>query len=249
MNTIKDILEQLHIPIPAQAVYIDLLHNGEATARQIASRIGVPRSSLYDHVRPLLNARLVVEKDIEGKAVFAIHDVEDLDRLLSEKVEQISLMRQRFLKEKSALLVGTQSSEARIKFFEGTDGVTALLKEMLWDAEEEILCLWPYHEMLEVFAEDDLELFNRRRIKQSIALRVIWSGSNIPKKHFWTGADFKVERRVAPKNCVVAMGYCIYGDKVSFISSAREGYGFVVHSREFAELMRMQFSTLWQTAK
>jgi sugar-specific transcriptional regulator TrmB len=249
MDTIKEILSQLNIPAPAQAVYIDLLQNGQATARQIASRVGVPRSSLYDHVRPLLTARLVVEKDTGGKAVFAVHDVNDLERLLSEKIDEVSLMRQRFNKEKVELFAGFTPTDARIKFFEGTDGVTSLLKEMLWDAEDEILSFWPYHEMFKVLSADDLELFNRRRIKQNIALKVIWSGSNIPKKHFWSGADYKVERRIAPRNYTAPMGYSVYGDKVSFISSAKEQYGFIVHSLEFSALMRMQFSALWSSSK
>jgi sugar-specific transcriptional regulator TrmB len=161
----------------------------------------------------------------------------------------VALLRQRFNKQKTKLFVGTAPTDARIKFFEGTEGVTSLLKEMLWDAEDEILSFWPYHEMLQVLSSADLELFNRRRIKQNIALKVIWSGSNIPKKHFWSGADYKVERKVAPKGCVAPMGYSVYGDKVSFISSAKEQYGFIVHSMEFSTLMRMQFSTLWASSK
>jgi hypothetical protein len=44
------------------------------------------------------------------------------------------------------------------------------------------------------------------------------------------------------------MGYTIYGDKVSFVSSNKEVFGFIVQSAEFAALMKMQFDVLWSQA-
>lgn len=41
------------------------------------------------------------------------------------------------------------------------------------------------------------------------------------------------------------MAYTVYGDKVLFVSSAQESFGFVVHSTAFAHLMSLQFDVLW----
>jgi HTH-type transcriptional regulator, sugar sensing transcriptional regulator len=243
-------LRTLGLPDRAQAVYVDLLSHGAAPARQVASRLGIPRSSLYDQVRPLLDLGLVVEREEGGKAVFAVSDIEDLDRLVAERMESLTFLRKRFATEKSALTTATPTSTPRIKFIEGKEGISALLKEILWDAHETIETVWPYNEMLAVFEEDELDLFNRKRIKQNIALRSIWTGA-VPtgKNHIWRGGDYLVERRVAPKKYAAKMGYSISGDKVSFVSSAGEQYAFVVHSAEFAALMRTQFAALWQESK
>lgn len=250
MNTITAMLKTLGLPERTQAAYLDLLSHGAASARVVASRLGVPRSSLYDHLRPLLERGLVVERDVEGKAVFAIHDVNDLDRLVAEEQDSLAFLRKRFATEKASLLTKADAAEPRIKFTEGKEGVNALLKEMLWDATDTILTVWPYEEMLSIFSAEDLDLFNRKRIKQNIALRSIWTGQ-VPtgKSHVWRGGDYLVERKVAPKRYATPMGYSIYGDKVSFISSAREQYAFVVHSADFAALMRAQFAALWQESK
>lgn len=45
------------------------------------------------------------------------------------------------------------------------------------------------------------------------------------------------------------MGYWIYGDKVVCISSRKESFGFIIESREFAELLCAQFEVLWKQAK
>lgn len=250
MNTITTMLSTLGLPERAQAAYLDLLTHGAASARVVASRLSVPRSSLYDHIRPLLELGLVVERSVDGKAVFAIHDIEDLDRLVAERLDSLTFLRKRFATEKATLTAKADATPPRIKFTEGKEGVNTLLKEMLWDAADIIETVWPYEEMLNIFTAEDLDLFNRKRIKQNIALRSIWTGQ-VPtgKSHLWRGGDYLVERKVAPKKYSAPMGYSIYGDKVSFISSAREQYAFVVHSADFAALMRAQFTALWQESK
>jgi HTH-type transcriptional regulator, sugar sensing transcriptional regulator len=251
MQTINQMLEVLKIKEKGQELYLDLLHNGAAPARQLALRLGIPRSSLYDHIRPLLALSLVYEREVDGKAVFAVGDVEDLDRLVSKELDSITLLRSTFGKEKNRLkeLVKTNHAEPKIKFVEGQEGVSTLLLEMLWDTKNEIKTVWPYAAMLDVLTVEDLDLFNRKRIKQNISLKTIWTGPRPGAKHLWRGGDFRVERRQAPSKYETDMAYNIYGDKVSFFSSAGEQYGFVVHSADFAKLMSTQFAALWELSK
>lgn len=251
MPTIKQMLELLKIKDKSQDLYLDLLHSGAAGARQLALRLGVPRSSLYDYIRPLLALSLVYEKEVDGKAIYTIGDIEDLDRLVAKELDSITLLRNNFSKEKNKLkeITATLPTEPKIKFVEGKEGVSALLLEMLWDTKSEIKTVWPYEAMLEVLDRDDLDLFNRKRIKQNIDLKTIWTGPRPGSKHLWRGGDFKVERRQAPAKFEADMAYNIYGDKVSFFSSAGEQYGFVVHSADFAKLMKAQFLAIWELSK
>lgn len=243
-------LTVLGVPEKSQSVYVDLLTHGPSPARQMALRLGTPRSSLYDHIRPLLDLALVSERDTDGKAVFAVHDLTDLDRLVAKQAESLTLLRSQFAREKETLAKAVAlSSEPKIKFVEGREGVASLLLEMLWDTKSEIKTVWPYEEMLKVLSKEDLELFNRKRIKQSISLKTIWTGPKPPKQHVWRGGDYKVERRQVGVKYSADMAYNIYGEKVSFFSSAGEQYGFVVHSQDFAELMRAQFAALWEVSK
>jgi HTH-type transcriptional regulator, sugar sensing transcriptional regulator len=250
MKTITTMLTALGLPEKSQAVYLDLLAHGPSAARAVALRLGHPRSSLYDHVRPLLARGLVCEEEHNSKAVFAIHDITDLDRLVAQEAESLTLLRSQFAKEKATFAAALGASgEPRIKFVEGREGVSSLLLEMLWDTKSEIATVWPYAAMLEVLTAEDLELFNRKRIRQNIALKTIWTGPRPGRQHLFRGGDFKVERRAAPAKYAAPMAYNIYGDKVSFFSSAGELYGFVVHSADFAKLMSAQFAALWEVSK
>ena len=42
------------------------------------------------------------------------------------------------------------------------------------------------------------------------------------------------------------MSYWIYGDNVAFVSAEKELYGFIVHSKEFMEMMKFNFDLLWE---
>ena len=45
------------------------------------------------------------------------------------------------------------------------------------------------------------------------------------------------------------MGYWMYEDKVAFLSSEKEGFGFVIHSKDFANLIKVQFEEIWKVSK
>ena len=63
------------------------------------------------------------------------------------------------------------------------------------------------------------------------------------------GKGFLRELRLAPKTMSWNMSYWLYADKVAFISSRAESFGFLIHSRDFAELIKTQFETIWPLCK
>ena len=44
------------------------------------------------------------------------------------------------------------------------------------------------------------------------------------------------------------MGYWIYGNKIAFLSSIKECFGFTIESEEMVQMQRVQFEALWQLA-
>ena len=71
------------------------------------------------------------------------------------------------------------------------------------------------------------------------------------KKHPYlgTGEKFLREIRIAPKDIGFSMGYWIYGNKVAFISSKKEAFGFIIESKELAEMLSSQFEVMWKLSK
>lgn len=246
MDIIERILEKFQIKPLARQVYIDLVEHGGATARLIATRLSLTRPSVYDQLKVLIHLGLVVEKDKDGKTVFAIHDIADLGRLMNEEKKQIDGLEREFKAAEANLSARTHTVEPKIKFISDRDGIVQSMHDMLWDDSLCIKVVWPYTEMLRVLGKQELLDFNAKRIRQGIELRTIWPDSSMSQgAHIWESGDEGVDRRVAPKGFLPRMGYTIYGDKVLFVSSARETFGFTVQSQDFAELMSLQFDLLW----
>lgn len=250
MDILERILATFNIPPVAREVYIDLVEHGGAPARLIASRLSMTRPSVYDQLKILMKFGLVVEKDRDGKTVFLVHDIEDLERLMTEEQERISSLQDEFRNSKKNLLAKTHTTEPKIRFISDRAGIIQSMHDMLWDDSLCLKVVWPYHEMLSVLGKDALLDFNEKRIRNNIELRTIWAenGKKI-SGHMWENGDEGVERRLPPKGFAPRMAYTIYGDKVLFVSSTRETFAFVVQSKDFADLMSLQFDTLWDISE
>ncbi len=255
MDIVNKILQDLGIAESARAIYQDLLEHGSTPARVIASRLSMTRPSVYDQLKELARLGLISERDIDGKTEFAVHDVADLERLVGEKRERLENLSHEFAaveKQLADKLTARESIEPKIKFLSDTHTLMRSMHDMLWDESITLYVVWPYEEMLRVFGREKLTDFNRKRIRNEIHMRSIWSYAPDRKKnaaHIWEKEDWGVERRIAPKGLAPRMGYAIYDSKVIFISSSAEAFGFVVQSEDFADLMRQQFEVLWTTAK
>ncbi len=246
MDIVGKILEQLHVGKSARLVYSDLVEHGASPARLIAMRLSMTRPSVYDQLNELMSRGLVVERGSDGKTLFVLRDIADLGRFLEKEREHIESLEKEFGDARETLAHQTRSVEPKIRFVSGREGIVGSMHDMLWDDSECLKVVWPYREMVKTLGKESLVDFNKKRIRQRVRLQSIWSsGEANLKTHMYSGEDEGVERRFAPHGFSPRMGYTIYGDKVLFVSSSAEVFGFTVQSRDFADLMRAQFDMLW----
>jgi sugar-specific transcriptional regulator TrmB len=251
---IQDILKQLHIPEPAQRLFVHLLEFGPSSARQIADYFDIPRPTVYDHARLLIAQGLVLEYEQDNKKFFRIEDIEKIPQLLDSRIETLQQAKVEMVQNLPALLSQVQyGSEPKIKFYSGVDGVKKVLTDMLWHEGEATFTMWPISEMIEVLGVEYFEQLNRRRIRRGISIRALWPhDKKVPLKQYpflGIGSGHLRETRIAPKTLSWDMGYWAYADKVAFISSKKEMFGFVVQSRDFYSMMQTQFELIWSLSR
>ena len=250
MDTLKNILTRLGLNDPEQVVYLSLLREGQATARMLSARTNITRPSVYDQLKLLRARGLVVELDIDGKTYFSATNPEQLEILMSDKIEELEAGRETLIAVLPALTQHDTLVQPKVRFFEGRAGLQQLMKDMLWHDRMEILVFWPYEAMLEVLGEEFLTWFNERRIKRHITMRTLWPLTEKKRApHIFETDATDVQRRYIKKARATGMGYIIYKNKVMFLGSSRETFGFIVDSSEFSTLQRMQFEVLWESAR
>jgi sugar-specific transcriptional regulator TrmB len=245
-TTLDVILRDLDLAPTSAKIYRELLENGETVARVLSERLRITRPSTYDHLAILKKRGLIVEKKIENKTYFSTSDVREVGNALKEKITTLSDHEKMFTTMLPSLLKQSKTEAPAIKFFEGTIGLNHLLHDVLWNKGEIIYTMWPHEEMQKVLGKEALIRFNEKRIREKITVHALWPKTMKPtKEYIWNGKDALTQRKYAPKNMEWSMGYTIYGDKVSFISSHKEVFGFIVQSKEFAALMKLQFDMIW----
>jgi sugar-specific transcriptional regulator TrmB len=249
-SDLNEILRSLDLPPSSRKIYTELLQGGETTVRMLSERLSLTRPSTYDHIAILKKKGLIIEKKIGSKSFFAIDDMHHVGAMLEESIDKLSKQKEIFTTLLPELLKQSHTESPTIKFFEGKLGLTHLLNDILHSGTREVFTMWPYEEMLRVLGKETLVRFNNRRMQEKIFIHTLWpGGKKMSNDYIWDGKDTHTERRQAKKGVGWNMGYTIYGNKVSFISSHKEVYGFIVSSKDFAELMRVQFDALWRESE
>lgn len=250
---LEDILKELGFSDTAIAIYNRLLETGTASARQLAENLSLPRPTVYDNLKILIDNGLVLEKNEDNKKIFGADDPKNLQNLLQTKIDILNKNKREIAVLMSTLQSSSRSLEPKIKFYSGVEGIKQVLKDMLWHENIETVTMWPISEMVAILGKEYLETLNRRRIRQKISIRGIWPRNKAVdfKNHpfLGVGKGHLRELRLAPKEMNWDMSYWQYADKVAFISSRAEGFGFVVHSRDFVNLIKTQFEQIWKLSK
>lgn len=248
MEIVTKILNTLGVPGTAGRVYRELLTSGETTPRILATRMSMTRPSVYDQMHILESFGLIGTRVLRNKTYVSPTPPEYLLHLLKEKREEIEREESDFARIAESLAHISRTDAPRIKFFEGREAVQLALHDILWTGKTDLLALWPYDEMLDLFGAGFLKSFNEKRIRQKISLKTIWPHTTKQTTHIWAGSDTGVERRYLKTSKPIGMGYTIYEDTVIFVSSKKECYGFIISSRDYATMMRFQFALLWENA-
>ncbi len=249
----QKIFNELGLSEITQRVFSDLITNGGTTASKLADRVGVPRSSVYDHLKILINHGLVTERKESYKKVFQIDDVRNLKEMLDNKIDSLKADKRKFELTLPSLLKNVPFAEPQIKFYSGREGMKQLMNHIVLNRNVETCLFWPMSDMMKVFGAEYLKDLNERRVRRNIFLRAIWPKDKAldPKDYPYLMADEEHlrELRFAPAGMTWDMGYWIYEDRVAFLSSEKEGFGFVVQSRDFSNLMKLQFEEIWKISK
>jgi len=250
---IAKILKEAGFSENSVRIYVKLLEIGYASARQLAENLNLPRPTVYDNLKLLINSGLAVEKEEANKKLFSADDVKNLQYLIRSKIEKLKKDDQIISELLPNLNAKIKALEPKIKFYAGVEGIKQVLKDLLWYENMETLTMWPINEMVEILSKDYFENLNRRRIRRKIAIKGIWprdKAVNFKDYPFLgVGPGHLRELRLAPPGMTWNMSYWLYADKVAFISSRAESFGFVIHSRDFSDLIKAQFAQIWKLSK
>ncbi len=235
-----------------ESVYRVLLVNSVLSATELAQKAGVSRTSVYDILTRLIEKGLVIEIREMDKKLFAIQPLEKIELLLKEKEEALK-MAQNIVAELKDKRVKDVTEQPRLLVFRGKKALQEMMKDIFLYPEEIIYSYSPPQKIFQTLGAKFMNDFHKKRILNNMRIKVIWPQAEIDilKKYPFLipGINKKREARSLVTSSAFPLGYMIYGNNVSFISSKEETFGFIVRSRELAETMKGQFDVLWEISK
>lgn len=252
---LDDIFRTLGLREDDTKAYLYLLERGALSAGKLSKIMRMPRTTLYGYLDRLQDMGLVSQTVQSGVKIFTAESLEKVDLLYQRKIEKMRQGRQELVDLMPLLQnqYGVSLHKPRVQFYEGEQGLQTILEDMLLYSDIETYALWPIENMMDMMTEEFTHFHNTERIKRQISIKVIWpniKADNIEKwPYLSVGDEFLREARTAPTDVDFKMGYWVYDNKVAFISSREEAFGFTIESVEFVNLVKMQFNLIWDISK
>lgn len=231
--------------------YVQVLEAGSINVGSLSKKVGVPRPTLYYQLERLQERGLINQTLKRGVKTFFVESPQKINLLFQQHISDLQEQQQSF----NALLpeleqkIAKRFLKPRFQLYEGLDGLEQVLLDVLLYPNTENLCFWPIKEMIDVLSPEFFHKHNKERIRINSSIRAMWPESSIvdSAQHpaLGSGEAFKRDIRIAPQNINFTMGYWIYGNKVAFLSSLKECFGFTIESAELVQMQTAQFEALW----
>jgi len=234
-------------------LFARILENGTITATELARLANITRTSVYDYLVRLKDSGLITQTLKNGVGKYAIEQPEKIQLLLNEHSEALLVAQEAIADLKDAHGLIQAKSKPQFQLCEGREELQHMMKDLLLYQNITVRAYWPILDIIRLLTPQFMETFHNERVKRNIKLKTIWPRTQVPSKQEYSflkiGEPDKREVRLAPTGVAFSLGYALYENKIRFISSSRENFGFLIISNEFTEMMKGQFDVIWNNSE
>ncbi len=254
MDKKENIYKSLGIKPNAQKVLDYLISHNLSPAKDIAFELNLPKSTIYDALDELISESLITEYIEDRGRVFGIVDKERLMRVSEQKIKDLKENQKNLMEYINTIQKEDSISKPKIKFYFGNEGIKQAFRDTMWhEGCTETYLMWPTQEMLEILGPEFSEWHSSMRLRHKIVLYILQKESDrgIQKNTEGLGEGWTTQHiiRHIPKEIEWQMSYWIYDNKVLFAGGGNERFAFIVHSKEFADLMIVLWKQMWEISK
>lgn len=242
---IPHLLEKQGFTPRKSKVYLAVLAQGKATTLSVARATHVKRTSVYDILLDLLREGYLSEVTIGKKRFFV---PEDPTRLIQQSHERA--FETKSLVAQLVPIFARSSSRPDVHFYEGALAMKNIMEDILQVKGKENRYWGSTADLIDLFGIGYTRKYVARRVKKGIwSIALLTQRRRIPPEI--SASDPKYLRKSVwlPRSIEFSGSLCLYDDKVAYISSEKESFGFIIKSKELSILLRQIFDTMWLMAE
>jgi HTH-type transcriptional regulator, sugar sensing transcriptional regulator len=242
---LEEILEKIGLSRRESLIYLHLLKSGPLSPTHIADKTGIKRPNVYDSLKSLETKGLIHYQLKNKRRLIAASSPKNL----------FDITEQRFELAKKVLPIlqsmdREQSFESNISFYQGRKGLRELMNEYPKAKSKDVWFLVSPQDTNKLLGKEFIERLIQERVKRGTKLKSLRPAD---KESIWEGHKTDEGRQLTeaayvPPEYSFSLSVGVYDDVVVVLSSKREGFGFRVESKEFAEVMRMFYDIAWKNS-
>lgn len=240
-------LKELGFSKAETALYVVGLRLGESPASVLAQEMGIPRTRAYHTLKKLQEKGLVSRTGSIRGGRFRMEAPKRLKEIVERKRAEWKSMEQEMNTMSLALesLRPKTTHPARVRFYDGTEGLKNVAMEALETKEKFVRSLSAIPQVMKSVDRPFLRHWFAELRDRKIHSQSIWT-------HRTKDADFHSpfrDQRLVPNGMRFPSTLLIYDETVAVFTLGKKTFTFVIESRDFAETMKAAFDQIWKVSR
>jgi sugar-specific transcriptional regulator TrmB len=240
----KEILRKIGLANSEIEVYMDLIRHRESLASEIASRIKISRTYVYDSIRNLMDKGLIVYVIKNNRKYFKALNVEKLLEYVDERMLQLQKQKEeikKVIQELRAFQIHPLGKPL-VEIFEGKEGLKTILNDIV-KQRKDIVAWGATDRIRDYLPEWFLERYVKEKAKRGVKTKQFYVEGE--KTLGGTGYILKP----VPKEFSSPVTFCAYGNRVIIFFWSVTPITIRVINNEIAKSFKKHFEFLWEYVK
>lgn len=240
----KEVLKKIGLTDSEIEIYLDLVKHGDSLASEIANRIKISRTYVYDAIQNLIDKSLIVYVIKNNRRYFKALEAEKLLEYIDEQTTQLQKQKEevnKLVKELKAFQKPVKEKPI-VEVFEGKEGLKTILNDIVNEGKD--IIGWGATDRIRKYLPDwFLERYIKEKAKKKLITRQLYvSGEGTLKG---PGYIFKK----LPKEFSSPVTFGAYSNKIVIFFWSETPIVIRIRNKEIADSFRKHFEFLWKRIK
>lgn len=235
------LLNQLGLNLKQAKVYIKALELGRFSILDISRATGLKRPTCYVIIEELMDQGLISIIPGPKKKLFTAQHPESLLRRARENYR----LAEELLPQLQNIMQ-TIADKPVLKVFVGQEGLHNIYEDMLKNnSEKTIYYIAAVKDLVASVGQDYLKDWISRRIAKKIkTISIRIKSKELKDESFVDTSDSLREIYYAPQGFYIPYSIYLYCNKVAFVSTEKDMFGFTMESVDFVKTIKTFFNTI-----
>lgn len=240
----KAVLEKLGFTRVEIDVYLDVVKHGESSASEIASRVNISRTYVYDAIAHLIKKGIISYVLKNNRKRFKILELNKLLEFIENKKKFFDKQ-----KEDVKILIDELKKEEKVdkkipvvEVLEGSEGLKTALNDIVKTGKDAVG--WGHTiKVKDYVPEWFIEKYLKERDKKGITVKQLYpKGEKLLKSE-------KTKFKSLPEEFASPVTFGKYGDKIVIFFWSEIPITIRIQNKEIAKSFEDHFNILWKTTK